>query len=158
MRVPVSADPVSRRTHALRAFFAREQGQALRVVEAVIDVNERQKERMIEKIESAVGGSLEGQDDRHPGPLVQARGPTTCETHRRSTSSAVSGVAEPPPVLSTRSPCPRPRRFFPEVTFCKDAYEACENADAVVIVTEWNQFRMLDLEVVRQIAAKTGGR
>ncbi len=39
--------------------------------------------------------------------------------------------------------------MLPGVTLCKDAYEACEGADALVIVTEWNQFRMLDLERVR---------
>jgi UDPglucose 6-dehydrogenase len=35
-------------------------------------------------------------------------------------------------------------KLLPEVTFAKDAYEACEGADALVIMTEWNQFRMLD--------------
>ncbi len=46
---------------------------------------------------------------------------------------------------------PRPSRktsLLPQVTLCKNAYEACEGADALVIVTEWNQFRMLDLERV----------
>ena len=36
--------------------------------------------------------------------------------------------------------------LFPDVQLCKDAYECAEGADAAVIVTEWNQFRMLDLE------------
>ncbi len=39
--------------------------------------------------------------------------------------------------------------LLPDVTLCDGAYEACEGADALVIVTEWNQFRMLDLERVR---------
>jgi UDPglucose 6-dehydrogenase len=41
-------------------------------------------------------------------------------------------------------------RVLPEVDLCKDAYEACSGADVLVIVTEWNQFRMLDLERVKQ--------
>ena len=45
---------------------------------------------------------------------------------------------------------PEAAKLLPDVTYCKDAYEACENADAMVLVTEWNQFRMLDLERVRQ--------
>ena len=42
-------------------------------------------------------------------------------------------------------------RLLPTVTMCKDAYEACSGADALVIVTEWNQFRMLDLERVKSL-------
>ena len=38
---------------------------------------------------------------------------------------------------------------LPDVQLCKNAYEACEGADAMVLVTEWNQFRMLDLERLR---------
>ena len=38
---------------------------------------------------------------------------------------------------------------LPGVTLCKGSYEACEDADALVILTEWNQFRMLDLDRVR---------
>ena len=40
-------------------------------------------------------------------------------------------------------------KVLPDITYCKDAYEACENADAMVLVTEWNQFRMLDLDRIR---------
>ena len=42
-------------------------------------------------------------------------------------------------------------RMLPSVLMCKDAYEACSGADALVIVTEWNQFRMLNLERVKSL-------
>jgi UDPglucose 6-dehydrogenase len=43
---------------------------------------------------------------------------------------------------------------FPELTLCKDAYEVCEGADALVIVTEWNEFRMLDLARVKELLSE----
>jgi UDPglucose 6-dehydrogenase len=46
---------------------------------------------------------------------------------------------------------PQAEKLMPSVTMCEDSYEACEGADALVIMTEWNQFRMLDLERIRSL-------
>jgi UDPglucose 6-dehydrogenase len=46
------------------------------------------------------------------------------------------------------------RKELPDLTLCSDAYEACRGADALVIVTEWNQFRMLDLDRIRSLLAR----
>jgi UDPglucose 6-dehydrogenase len=46
---------------------------------------------------------------------------------------------------------PNAAKELPGVTLCKNAYETCENADALVLMTEWNQFRMLDLDRVRNL-------
>ena len=43
------------------------------------------------------------------------------------------------------------RPELPDVEMCDDAYEACRGADALVLVTEWNQFRMLDLDRVKEL-------
>lgn len=45
-------------------------------------------------------------------------------------------------------------RLIPEMVLCKDAYEAITGADAMVIVTEWNEFRMLDLSRARELMAE----
>jgi UDPglucose 6-dehydrogenase len=49
---------------------------------------------------------------------------------------------------------PAAAKVLRDVKFCSDAYEACEGADAVLIVTEWNQFRMLELERIRALLAR----
>ena len=132
------------------AHFAREHGEALEVVEATIRVNERQRERMVDKIEGALDGSVSGKtisvlglsfkpetDDMRDAPAVdivnalQARGANV--------------RAYDPVAMVNAAP------MMPGITLCKDAYEACENGDAAVLMTEWNQFRMLDLERVRRL-------
>ena len=132
------------------AHFARASGESLEIVEAVIRVNERQRERMVEKIAAALDGALEGRtvcllglsfkpetDDMRDAPSVDiARGLQARGAHVR----AYDPVA-----------MPNAARLLSGVTLCKDAYEACENADAMVLVTEWNQFRMLDLDRVKRL-------
>ena len=46
------------------------------------------------------------------------------------------------------------RKELPDLTLCSDAYQACGGAEALVIVTEWNQFRMLDLERVKSLLVR----
>ena len=47
------------------------------------------------------------------------------------------------------------RKILPEVSLCAGEYEACQGADALVIVTEWNQFRMLDLDPTAVLWARS---
>ena len=46
---------------------------------------------------------------------------------------------------------PHAAKLLPQIVPCQDAYEACEGADALVIITEWNQFRMLDLNRAKEL-------
>ena len=130
------------------AHFAKALGSSLEIVEATVRVNERQRARMVDKIERAVGGSLKGKticllglsfkpetDDMRDAPSIDiAKGLATRGAVLRAFDPVAMRAAEP---------------LLPGVTLCKDAYQACEGADAAVIVTEWNQFRMLDLERIR---------
>jgi len=104
---------------------------------------------MIEKIQSAVGGDLSG---KTIGILGLSFKPETDDMRDAPAVDIINGLHARGAVSRAFDPVAMPEaaKVLPDVTFCKDAYEACENADAVVIVTEWNQFRMLDLEVVRQ--------
>jgi UDPglucose 6-dehydrogenase len=130
------------------AYFAKALGNSLEIVEATVRVNERQRERMVDKIERAVGGSLRGKtvcllglsfkpetDDMRDAPSIDiAQGLAARGAALRAFDPVAMHAAEP---------------LLPGVTLCKDAYQACEGADAAVIVTEWNQFRLLDLERTR---------
>jgi UDPglucose 6-dehydrogenase len=129
------------------AHFARALGGSLEVVEATVRVNEAQRARMVDKIERAVGG-LGGKtiallglsfkpetDDMRDAPSIDiAKGLAARGAALRAFDPVAMRAAEP---------------HLPGVTLCKDAYQACEAADAVVVITEWNQFRLLDLARVR---------
>jgi UDPglucose 6-dehydrogenase len=132
------------------AHFAREAGESLEIVESVIRVNERQRERMVEKIVGALDGETAG---RTVAVLGLSFKPETDDMRDAPALDIVRGLqargihvrAYDPVAMTNAAP------LLPQVTLCKDAYEACENADAMVLVTEWNQFRMLDLDRVKRL-------
>ena len=127
---------------------AAEVGIPMRIVEAVTTVNVTRKERMAEKITAACGGSVDGKaiavlgltfkpntDDMREAPsldivpALQAAG-----AHIRAYDP--EGMAEAEPLLAG-------------VEWCDGAYETMDGAAAVIILTEWDEFRMLDLARVR---------
>jgi UDPglucose 6-dehydrogenase len=132
------------------AHFAREAGVRLAIVETVIQVNEDQRERMVEKIVQALGGNASG---KTVGILGLSFKPETDDMRDAPSLDIVRGLEERGATVRAFDPVAMPRAasLLPNATFCKDSYEACQNADAVVIVTEWNQFRMLDMNRVRSL-------
>ena len=132
------------------AHFAREHGEKLEVVEAVIRVNQRQRERMIEKIVDALGGDVSG---KGVGVLGLSFKPETDDVRDAPAIDIIQGLLErgawvrafDPQAMTTVKP------LLPDIRLCEDAYDVCEGADALVIITEWNQFRMLDLERVKSL-------
>jgi len=132
------------------ASFAAEAGERLEIVEAVIRVNDRQRERMIEKIAGAVGGDVRG---KTIGVLGLSFKPETDDMRDAPALDIIRALRARGAAVRAYDPVAMPNaaRELPEVTFCKDAYEPCENADALVLVTEWNQFRLLDFERVKKL-------
>jgi UDPglucose 6-dehydrogenase len=135
-------------TQAL-AEIAREAGRPFDIVEQVIEVNDRIKERAVERVQAALGDDLR---DRVVAVLGLSFKPET-DDMRESTSiplvnalvAAGAGVKVFDPVAMDNA-----RRMLPaSVAYCEDSYDAIDGADAMVIVTEWNQFRSLDMKRIR---------
>ena len=134
--------------------MGRERGVAMRVTSAVIEANEFQKRRMVEKIEAGLGG-LAGKtvavlglafkpetDDLRAAPSVPIVGELVgkgCRV-RAYDPAAMEGAAR-----GAFAP------FAGSIQYCRDEYEAATGADAIVILTEWNQFRHLDLPRLREL-------
>ena len=132
------------------AHFAREAGATLEIVESVIRVNERQRLRMVEKVIQAMGSEVEG---RTVGVLGLSFKPETDDMRDAPALEIVRGLRARGVAVRAYDPVAMPAaaHVLPEVQMCKNDYEACEGADAMLLVTEWNQFRMLDLERLRGV-------
>jgi UDPglucose 6-dehydrogenase len=132
------------------AHFARELGEELSIVEATIRVNERQRTRMIEKITTALGGQVSG---KTIGVLGLSFKPETDDMRDAPAVDILRGLLGRGAAVRAFDPVAMPNaaKLLPGVTMCKDEYEAIEQADCLVLVTEWNQFRMLDLDRVKSL-------
>ena len=132
------------------AHFAQEHGEKLEVVEAVIRVNQRQRERMIEKIVDVLGGDVQG---KTVGVLGLSFKPETDDMRDAPSIDIIQGLLERGAAVRAFDPqaMPTAKPLLPDVRLCEDAYDVCEGADALVIITEWNLFRMLDLARVKSL-------
>jgi UDPglucose 6-dehydrogenase len=132
------------------AHFAREGGEPFEIVDAVIRVNQRQRERMVEKIVAALDGEVK---DRIIGVLGLSFKPETDDMREAPSVDIIQALLERGAVIRAYDPQAMPNavRVLPTIQPCQDAYEACEGADALVIITEWNQFRMLDLQRAKEL-------
>ena len=130
------------------AHFARELGSPLEIIEAVIRVNDRQRARMVEKIVETMGGDVAG---RTIGVLGLSFKPETDDMRDAPSVDILRALLERGAKIQAYDPAAMAHfeKILPQVRLVDGEYKACEGADALVIVTEWNQFRMLDLERVK---------
>ncbi len=132
------------------AHFGREAGESFEIVESVIRVNERQRERMLEKIVDVLDGDAGGKTVAVLGLSFK---PETDDMRDAPSIDIIQGLLER--WARVRAFDPQAMRvassLLPDVKLCDDAYSTCEGADALVLVTEWNQFRMLDLERIKSL-------
>ncbi len=129
------------------AHIAREAGLTFRIVEAVLQVNEETKRRMVAKVDQALGGVA----GKTLGVLGLSFKPETDDIRVSPALPIVGGLLERGANIRAFDPAAMPAftSHYPDIAYCGDAYQAATGADALVIVTEWNQFRKLELQRVR---------
>jgi UDPglucose 6-dehydrogenase len=118
-------------------------GVSLELVEAAIRVNQGQRARILEKIERLVGG-LRG---KTIGMLGLAFKPNTDDVREAPSIELIDGLLARGALVKAFDPAAMDQvaAMFSGVEMCKDAYAAAEGCDAVVLMTEWNQFRNLEM-------------
>ncbi|MBM09478.1 MAG: UDP-glucose 6-dehydrogenase [Magnetovibrio sp.] len=128
---------------------AQEVGRPLRIVDAVVEENASRKHRMAEKIIKACGGA-EGKTIAILGLTFK---PNTDDMRESPSLDIVDGLQKAGAKIRAYDPegMDVARRMITNVVWGEDVYEAIKGSDAVCIVTEWNQFRALDLKRVKNL-------
>ncbi len=127
-----------------------ESGAPMRIVEAVVDINEKRKKAMAARVIAACGGSLE---DKTVAVLGLTFKPNTDDMRDAPSLDIVPALQAAGATVRAYDPegMAEAETLLPGVVWCDDAYSTVDGADAVVIVTEWNEFRLLDLERVKAL-------
>ena len=135
------------------AHFGRERGEPVRVVEAAIQVNERQRDRMVDKIVETLDGEVAGKTVAALGLSFK---PETDDMRDAPSIDIIQGLLERGANVRACDPqaLVHAKELIPDLMPCESAYEACTGADVLVIITEWNLFRMLDLARIRSLMAR----
>ena len=129
---------------------ATEHGTPLKVVETVVGVNSERKKKMSEKIVTACGGSVQNKTIAILGLTFK---PNTDDMRESPSLSIVPALQTAGATIRAFDPqgMGEARELLPNTIFCSNAYEAMAGANALVVVTEWNEFRLLDLERVKEL-------
>jgi UDPglucose 6-dehydrogenase len=128
--------------------LASENQYNFKLLRAVIEVNENQRVLMLEKVKKALG-SLKNQT---VGVLGLSYKPNTDDIRESPAIDLIRLLQEEGARLKVYDPAAMEaaKPILKQVIFCSDPYEAAKGADAVVLATEWNEFRNLDLELLKQ--------
>jgi UDPglucose 6-dehydrogenase len=124
-------------------------GVETRIVDAVIEANERQRDAMIPKIERLVG-DLKG---KRVGMLGLSFKPETDDMRESPAIDIVNALIKKGATVKAFDPVAmdESRHYITGIEYAHDEYDAIGGADVMVIVTEWNQFRALDLDRVKEL-------
>jgi len=130
--------------------IAEEKGVNLEIVKAAINANERQKNRIIEKIIKSFDNNLKGEII---GILGLSFKPNTDDIREAPSISIIQSLIKAGAEIKAYDPAAmnNAKDLLPQVKYCSDAYSVAEDASALVVVTEWNQFRNLDFERIKSL-------
>jgi UDPglucose 6-dehydrogenase len=125
----------------------------LRIVEAVTAVNDQRKRAMARKVVAALDGSVRG---RTVAVLGLAFKPNTDDVRESPAIPLITALQDLGAIVRGYDPAgmEQAKPQLPHLQYCGSPYAAAEGADAVVIATEWEQFRALDLGRLKAVMAQ----
>jgi UDPglucose 6-dehydrogenase len=128
---------------------AQDHGVTLRVVESVVAVNDARKTRMARKVVKACGGSVHGKTIAVLGLTFK---PNTDDMREAPSINIIDALQRAGASIRAHDPVgmEQARALLQDVTYAEDAYDCAHGADALVLVTEWDAYRALDLARLKQ--------
>jgi UDPglucose 6-dehydrogenase len=122
----------------------------LAIVETVLRVNDDRKRQMAERIAAACGGSVAGLTLAALGLTYK---PNTDDMRDSPSLTFLPALHAVGATIRAFDPegMAEAKKLMPELDYCDDAYQAIDGADALILITEWNEFRGLDLGRVKQL-------
>src|SRR5579871_6102358 len=129
---------------------AEDYGAPLRIVETVVAVNEARKRAMADRVIAALDGSAKGKTVAALGLTFK---PNTDDMRDSPSLAILPALAEAGATVRAFDPegMAEAKKLMPGLLYCKDAYDCVNGADALVIITEWNEFRAIDLARVKSL-------
>ena len=128
----------------------QDSGAPLRIVEAVVAVNDARKRAMARKVSNVLGGDLRGKTIAVLGLTFK---PNTDDMREAPSIPLITALQDMGAKVRAYDPegMAQAKGAVDHVTFCNDAYSCAEGASALVIVTEWEQFRALDFDRLKDV-------
>ena len=129
---------------------AQDHDSPVRIVEAVVAINETRKRAMSRKVVNMLGGDVRGKTIAVLGLTFK---PNTDDMRDAPSIPLITAITDRGAKVKAFDPVGQDhaKQVLPDVEFCENSYEAAEGADALVIVTEWEQFRALDFKRLKKI-------
>ena len=129
---------------------AEDCGAPLKIVETVVAVNEARKRAMADRVIAALDGSAKGKTVAVLGLTFK---PNTDDMRDSPSLAILPALAEAGATLRAFDPegMAEAKKLMPDLIYCKDAYDCATGADVLVIITEWNEFRAIDLARVKSL-------
>ncbi|MFN4277896.1 MAG: UDP-glucose dehydrogenase family protein [Ferrovibrio sp.] len=122
----------------------------LRIVEAVVEINDRRKRRMAEKVVEACDGAVKGKTVAVLGLTFK---PETDDMRDSPSLEILPALQAAGATIRAFDPegMGEAKKLLRDIVWCEDSYDAARGADVLVIITEWNQFRALDMDRLKTL-------
>ena len=129
---------------------AEKAGVDFKVLKAVIEVNKDQATRFMDRLLVAMDGDFKG---KTVGILGLAFKPNTDDMRDAKSVEIIGKLLAAGAEVKAYDPIAieNTRHIFPQICYAKNAYEVAEDADALIIVTEWNEFKLLNMERIKAV-------
>jgi UDPglucose 6-dehydrogenase len=129
---------------------ARDKGSPLRIIETVVAINDERKRRMADKIVKACGGTVKGKTIAVLGLTFK---PNTDDMRDSPSLEILPALQKAGAAIRAFDPegMNEAKSMLPGVVFCENAYDTMQGADALAVITEWNEFRALDMVRVKSL-------